>query len=188
MNPRGRSGHRNDSRRYRGESVARSILADRWRSRRSRSRTTRALRESDVDHRRIRFLHDRAWTQLYRPESLGALPLVHSAPPQFATLEFFRLARSRLNEDGVLIANFYGSLAPESSGDDLFRAQTMRAAFPQVYVSPGQFPQRRRCREVNHLRRAHASNPDRRADCGRRGAGVRPPRCCVTLPPGTASA
>jgi len=57
-----------------------------------------------------------------------------SAPPQFATREFFNLARNRLNDDGVLIANFYGSLAPDSRATVYAVLRTMREAFPQVYV------------------------------------------------------
>ncbi len=77
------------------------------------------LRNHVIDGRR--FLHDTA--ERYDLIFSDAYRSFISAPPQFATLEFFRLARSRLKEDGVLIANFYGSLAPEYPGDDLFRVQ-----------------------------------------------------------------
>src|SRR5262245_27373409 len=68
------------------------------------------LRNHVIDGRR--FLHDTA--ERYDLIFSDAYRSFISAPPQFATLEFFRLARSRLKNNGVLIANFYGSLAPES--------------------------------------------------------------------------
>jgi spermidine synthase len=88
------------------------------------------LRNHVIDGRR--FLHDTA--ERYDLIFSDAYRSFISAPPQFATLEFFRLARSRLKEDGVLIANFYGSLAPESRATIYSVFRTMRAAFPQVYV------------------------------------------------------
>jgi spermidine synthase len=92
-----------------------------------------------------------------------------SAPPQFATLEFFRLARSRLRENGVLIANFYGSLAPDTRATLYSVLRTMRAAFPQVYVIATAGPASEELQNfifVGH----NASNPDRRADLGRAAA------------------
>jgi spermidine synthase len=88
------------------------------------------LRNHVTDGRR--FLHDTA--ARYDLIFSDAYSAFISAPPQFATLEFFRLARSRLREDGVLIANFYGSLAPDTRAPIYSTLRTMRAAFPQVYA------------------------------------------------------
>jgi len=88
------------------------------------------LRNHVVDGRR--FLHDTE--ERYDLVFSDAYRSFISAPPQFATLEFFQLARSRLKPDGVLIANFYGSLAPDSRATIYSVLRTMRAAFPQVYV------------------------------------------------------
>jgi spermidine synthase len=88
------------------------------------------LRNHVIDGRR--FLHDTA--ERYDLIFSDAYRSFISAPPQFATLEFFRLARSRLAENGVLIANFYGSLAPDTRAAIYSVLRTMRAAFPQVYV------------------------------------------------------
>ena len=88
------------------------------------------LRNHVVDGRR--FLHDTG--ERYDLVFSDAYRSFVSAPTQFATLEFFRLAKSRLREDGVLIANFYGSLAPDARAPIYSVLRTMRAAFPQVYV------------------------------------------------------
>jgi spermidine synthase len=117
------------------------------------------LRNHVIDGRR--FLHDTA--ERYDLIFSDAYRSFISAPPQFATLEFFRLARSRLKEDGVLIANFYGSLAPDTRATIYSVLRTMRAAFPQVYVFATVNPASEGLQNfifVGH----NASNPDRRTD------------------------
>jgi spermidine synthase len=117
------------------------------------------LRNHVTDGRR--FLHDTA--ERYDLIFSDAYRSFISAPPQFATLEFFRLARSRLRDDGVLIANFYGSLAPDTRAAIYSVLRTMRAAFPQVYVIATVGPASEELQNfifVGH----NASNPDRRAD------------------------
>ncbi len=108
-----------------------------------------------------RFLHDRE--ERYDLIFSDAYRSFISAPPQFATLEFFRLARSRLKEDGVLIANFYGSLAPDTRATIYSVLKTLRAAFPQVYVIATVNPASEELQNfifVGH----NASNPDKRTD------------------------
>jgi spermidine synthase len=76
------------------------------------------------------------------------------------------LARSKLREDGVLIANFYGSLAPDTRAAIYSVFRTMRAAFPQVYVFATVSPESEELQNfifVGH----NASNPGQRADLGR---------------------
>ncbi|MGB5081473.1 MAG: fused MFS/spermidine synthase [Burkholderiales bacterium] len=117
------------------------------------------LRNHVIDGRR--FLHDTA--ERYDLIFSDAYRSFISAPPQFATLEFFRLARSRLKQDGVLIANFYGSLAPDTRATIYSVFRTMRAAFPQVYVIATVGPASEELQNfifVGH----NASNPDRRVD------------------------
>jgi spermidine synthase len=117
------------------------------------------LRNHVIDGRR--FLHDTA--ERYDLIFSDAYRSFISAPPQFATLEFFRLARSRLKENGVLIANFYGSLAPDTRATIYSVARTMRAAFPQVYVIATDSPASEELQNfifVGH----NASNPDLRVD------------------------
>src|SRR5258705_241991 len=123
------------------------------------------LRNHVIDGRR--FLHDTQ--ERYDLIFSDAYRSFISAPPQLATLEFFRLARSRLKEDGVLIANFYGSLAPDSRATIHSVLRTMRAAFPQVYVFATVNPASEELQNfifVGH----NASNPERRADLGRAAA------------------
>ena len=117
------------------------------------------LKNHVIDGRR--FLHDTQ--ERYDLIFSDAYRSFISAPPQFATLEFFRLARSRLKEDGVLIANFYGSLAPDTRATIHSVFRTMRAAFPQVYVIATAGPASEELQNfifVGH----NASNPDRRVD------------------------
>jgi spermidine synthase len=55
-------------------------------------------------------------------------------PFQLTTVEFMRLAESRLDDDGVLFANLIS--APRGPASDFYRAErkTMARAFPQVYT------------------------------------------------------
>ncbi|WP_251328108.1 spermidine synthase [Haloplanus pelagicus] len=57
-------------------------------------------------------------------------------PFQLTTVEFMRLAESRLDEDGVLFANLIS--APGGPASKFYRAEykTMARAFPQVYTFP----------------------------------------------------
>ncbi len=123
------------------------------------------LRNYVIDGRR--FLHDTA--ERYDLVFSDAFRSFISAPAQFTTLEFFRLAKSRLREDGVLIANFYGSLAPDSRAMIYSVFRTMRAAFPQVYVFATVSPASEELQNfifVGH----NASNPHQRADLGQAAA------------------
>lgn len=88
------------------------------------------LRNHVLDGRR--FLHDTP--ERYDLIFSDAYRSFVSAPPQFTTREFFSLAKSRLKDEGVLIANFYGSLALESRATIYAVLRTMRSVFPQVYV------------------------------------------------------
>lgn len=117
------------------------------------------LRNHVIDGRR--FLHDTP--ERYDLIFSDAYRSFISAPPQFATLEFFRLAKSRLRQDGVLIANFYGSLAPDARPAIDAVLRTMRAAFPQVYAIATLGPGTEELQ--NFILIGHnASQPDRRVD------------------------
>jgi spermidine synthase len=117
------------------------------------------LRNHVVDGRR--FLHDT--TQRYDLIFSDAYSSFISAPPQFATLEFFRLARSRLKADGVLIANFYGSLAPDTRATIYSVLRTMRGAFPQVYVIATVNPASEELQNFIFIGH-NAARPDKRVD------------------------
>jgi len=88
------------------------------------------LRNHVIDGRR--FLHDAAGGyDLIFADAYGSFI---SAPPQFTTREFFVLAKSRLAAEGVLIANYYGSLGADCRSMLVSVLKTMRSVFPQVYV------------------------------------------------------
>lgn len=57
-----------------------------------------------------------------------------SVPVHFTTEEFFRLAKSRLSEDGVFIANLIGSLSRQKPSFILSEIRTLRSAFPNSYI------------------------------------------------------
>jgi spermidine synthase len=59
---------------------------------------------------------------------------VATVPPQFTTREFFELAIAKLNDDGIFIGNYIGSLAPETRPMLISVFKTMRSVFPQVYI------------------------------------------------------
>jgi spermidine synthase len=117
------------------------------------------LRNHVIDGRR--FLHDTS--EQYDLVFSDAYRSFISAPAQFATLEFFRLARSKLRDDGVLIANFYGSLAPDSRATIYAVLRTMRAAFPQVYVIATAGPESEELQNFIFIGH-NASNPGKRID------------------------
>jgi spermidine synthase len=117
------------------------------------------LRNHVIDGRR--FLHDSA--ERYDLIFSDAYRSFVSAPPQFATREFFGLARSRLKDDGVLIANFYGSLAPDSRAMIYSVLRTMRSAFAQVYVVATIGPESEELQNFIFIGH-NASEPDKRVD------------------------
>ncbi|MGH8686180.1 MAG: fused MFS/spermidine synthase [Burkholderiales bacterium] len=88
------------------------------------------LRNHVLDGRR--FLHDAAGG--YDLIFADAYHSLISAPPQFATREFFELAQRRLADNGVLISNYYGSLAADSRASIYAELRTLRSVFPQVYA------------------------------------------------------
>jgi spermidine synthase len=117
------------------------------------------LRNHVIDGRR--FLHDT--TERYDLVFSDAYRSFISAPAQFATLEFFRLARSRLKEDGVLIANFYGSLAPDTRATIYAVLRTMRMAFAQVYVITTVGPESEELQNFIFIGH-NAAHPEKRID------------------------
>jgi spermidine synthase len=111
------------------------------------------LRNHVIDGRR--FLHDTA--ERYDLIFSDAYQAFVSMAPQFTTLEFFRLARSRLHDDGVLIANYFGSLAPDTRPMLYSVLRTMRAVFPQVYVIATESPASEKLQ--NFIFIAHNASP-----------------------------
>jgi len=124
------------------------------------------LRNHVIDGRR--FLHDTA--ERYDLVFSDAYRSFISVPAQFTTLEFFALAKSRLRDDGVLIANYYGSLAPDTRPMIYSVYRTMRAVFPQVYVLATVSPESEELQNFIFIGH-NSSNPDKRTDL-RRAAGV----------------
>lgn len=95
------------------------------------------LKNHVIDGRR--FLHETE--QEYDLIFLDVYRSFASVPVQFTTREFFELAAHKLSGDGVLISNYFGSLAPQSRPLIYSILKTMRSVFPQVYllatVDPG---------------------------------------------------
>jgi spermidine synthase len=88
------------------------------------------LRDHLIDGRR--FLHDTP--ELYDLIFSDAYSSLISAPLQFTTQEFFSLAKRKLRENGVFMANYYGGLAQDARPMIYSVLKTMRTVFPQVYV------------------------------------------------------
>ena len=57
-----------------------------------------------------------------------------SIPAHFTTREFFSLAKEKLSQDGIFIANLIGSLSPQQPSLILSELRTMRDVFPYVYA------------------------------------------------------
>lgn len=124
------------------------------------------LRNHVIDGRR--FLHDTA--QRYDLVFSDAYSSFVSMAPQFTTREFFALARSRLADNGVLIANYYGSLAPDTRSMLYSVLRTMRTVFPQVYVIATEDPASEKLQNFIFIGH-NAVPPDLRTDL-QRAAGV----------------
>jgi spermidine synthase len=124
------------------------------------------LRSHAIDGRR--FLHDTA--ERYDLIFSDAYSSFISMPVQFTTREFFQLAKSRLRENGVLIANYYGSLGAQTRPMIYSVLRTMRAVFPQVYVIATEGPASEKLQNFIFVAH-HASPADRRIDL-RQAAGV----------------
>lgn len=123
------------------------------------------LRNHVIDGRR--FLHDAAGG--YDLIFADAYRSFISAPPQFATREFFALAKSRLRANGVLIANYYGSLASDSRSMLYSLLRTMRSVFPQVYVIATVSPTSQELQNFIFIGH-NPAHPDRRTDLRRAAA------------------
>lgn len=90
----------------------------------------RRLRNHVMDGRR--FLYDSPGRyDLIFSDVYGSIATV---PMQFTTSEFFRLAHDKLNDGGVFIGNYMGSLGEETRPMLLAVLKTMQSVFPQVYV------------------------------------------------------
>lgn len=59
---------------------------------------------------------------------------MYSIPSHFTTREFMELARNRLTDNGVFIANLIGSLDTDGPSFIWSQVKTMQQAFPQVYI------------------------------------------------------
>lgn len=59
---------------------------------------------------------------------------MYSVPAHFTTKEFMDLAHSRLNPDGIFLANLIGSVASDETSFIWSEIKTMQQVFPQVYV------------------------------------------------------
>lgn len=79
-----------------------------------------------------RFLHDSK--QRYDLVFLDVYRSFASVPMQFTTLEFFQLASDRLADNGVLISNYFGSMATDTRPLVFSILKTMRNVFAEVYV------------------------------------------------------
>lgn len=79
-----------------------------------------------------RFLHDSK--QRYDLIFLDVYRSFAAVPMQFTTVEFFQLAADRLNDNGVLISNYFGSLAVDTRPLVYSIHKTMRSVFAEVYL------------------------------------------------------
>jgi spermidine synthase len=123
------------------------------------------LRNHVIDGRR--FLHDANAT--YDLIFSDAYRSFISMPPQFTTREFFELAKRKLSDNGVLIANYYGGLGAATRPMLFSVLKTMRAVFPQVYVMATADPASDKLQNFIFIGH-NASPPGRRADLRRAAA------------------
>jgi len=58
---------------------------------------------------------------------------LYSIPTHMTTREFFELAKSKLSDDGVFIANLIGAISPQPHSLFFSEAKTFRSVFPKAY-------------------------------------------------------
>ena len=123
------------------------------------------LRDHVIDGRR--FLHDTS--AQYDLIFSDAYRSFISVPLQFTTQEFFSLAKSKLRNDGVLIANYYGSLRMDTRPmiDSVWK--TMRTVFAQVYVIATTDPRSEALQNFIFIGH-NSTRPDQRIDLQRAAA------------------
>jgi len=78
-----------------------------------------------------RFLHDTQNTYDFIVSDV--YHSIYSIPMHFTTKEFFQLAKDKLHDDGVFLANIVSSLSVESSSLFLTEAKTFQSVFPNSY-------------------------------------------------------
>jgi spermidine synthase len=88
------------------------------------------LRNHVIDGRRFLYQNRQKYDLIF----LDVYRSFASVPMQFTTQEFFKLAAQRLNDNGLFISNYFGSLAADTRPLIYSFLKTMRTVFPQVYL------------------------------------------------------
>jgi spermidine synthase len=78
-----------------------------------------------------RLLHDSP--KYYDMIFSDAYASMYSTPSHLATQEFFKLAKSKLTDNGMFMANVIGSLAPKKDSLALSEIATFKSVFPNSY-------------------------------------------------------
>lgn len=73
---------------------------------------------------------------------------IYSIPMHFTTREFFELAKSKLTENGVFIANIIGSLSREEPSFFLSELKTFQGVFPNSYVFAVDSPEKNSAQNI----------------------------------------
>lgn len=83
-----------------------------------------------------------------------------SIPAHFTTEEFFQIAKEKLNEDGVFIANMIGDLSRQQPSFMMSEIKTFQTIFPNSYFFAVESPERTESQNIIFV----AYNSDRRID------------------------
>lgn len=73
---------------------------------------------------------------------------LYSIPPHFTTEEFFQLAKDKLSENGIFVANIAGSLLPEPPSFILSEIKTFKSVFPNSYFFAVKSPESRDAQNI----------------------------------------
>src|SRR6202043_82818 len=65
-----------------------------------------------------------------------------SVPPQFATKEFFAIAKEKLSPNGILVANMIGDLSRQQPSLIMAEIKTFQAVFPNSYFFAVAWPEK----------------------------------------------
>jgi len=85
---------------------------------------------------------------------------LYSLPVHFTTEEFFKLAKARLSQDGVFMANLIGKLDAEPPSLIMSEIKTFKAVFPNSYFFAVNSPQVDQAQNIIFL----GFNSDRKID------------------------
>ncbi len=103
-----------------------------------------SLRNVTEDGRRFLRLSEKKYDMIFSDVYFS----LYSVPPHFTTQEFFKIAKEKLNKDGILIMNIIGDLSLGGASLIMSEAKTLRTVFENSYFFAVDSPQKKGAQNV----------------------------------------